>query len=57
MSCIGPYKNTLSEIARIDGEAAKEAQVLERVHWVEEGASSSAFFFRLRSCLTIPSML
>ena len=27
MSCIGPYKNTPSEIARIDREAAKGAQV------------------------------
>ena len=47
MSCIGPYKNTLSEIARIDREAAKGAQVQARVQWVEEGETSSAFFFRL----------
>ena len=47
MSCVGPYKNTLSEIARIDREAAKGAQVRARVQWVEEGETSSAFFFRL----------
>ena len=46
-SCIGPHKNTLSEIARIDREAAKGAQVRARVQWVEEGETSSAFFFRL----------
>ena len=47
MLCIGPYKNTLSEIARIDHEAAKGAQVRAQVHWLEEGETSSAFFFRL----------
>ena len=47
MSCIGPYKNTLSEIARIDGEAAKGAQDRARVQGVEEGETSSAFFYRL----------
>ena len=31
MSCVGPYKNTLSEISRIDREAAKGAQVRARV--------------------------
>ena len=41
MACI---KNTLSEIARIDRGAAKKAKVLARV---EEGKTSSAFFFRL----------
>ena len=46
MSCIGLCKNTLSEIVRIDREAAKGAQVLARVQWVEEGETSSAFFFR-----------
>ena len=47
MPYVGPYKNTLSEIARIDREAAKGAQVRARVQWVEEGETSSAFFFRL----------
>ena len=39
ISCIGPYQNTLSEIARIDLEAAKGAQIRARVQWVEEGKS------------------
>ena len=47
ISCIGPYQNTLSEIARIDREAVKGAQVRARVQWVEEGETSSAFFSRL----------
>ena len=37
MSCTGRYKNTLSQIARIDREAVKGAQVCSRVQWVEEG--------------------
>ena len=45
MSCIGPYKNTLSEIARIDREVAKGAQIRARVQCVEEGENLSAFFF------------
>ena len=36
-SCTGRYKNTLSQIARIDREAVKGAQVCSRVQWVEEG--------------------
>ena len=47
MSCLvlACIKNTLSEIARIDREAAKGVQVLARVQGVEEGETSSAFFF------------
>ena len=37
ISCTGPYKHTLSQIARIDREAVKGAQVCSRVQWVEEG--------------------
>ena len=46
ISCIGPYQNTLSEIAHIDREAAKGTQIRVRVQWVEERETSSAFFFR-----------
>ena len=46
ISCIGPYQNTLSEIVRIDQETAKGAQIRTRVQWIEEGETSSAFFFR-----------
>ena len=45
LSCIGSYKNTLSEIARIDREVAKGAQIRGRVQCVEEGENLSAFFF------------
>ena len=37
----------LSQIAKIDLVAAKGAQICSRVRWVEEGESSSAYFFRL----------
>lgn len=46
-SCLGPYKSTLAELAKLDLKVAQGAQVRSRVQWVEEGESSSAFFFRL----------
>ena len=47
LSCLGPYNSTLAELAKFDLEVARGAQVRSRVRWVEEGESSSAFFFRL----------
>ena len=47
LSCLGPYRSTLAELARFDLEAARGAQVRSRVRWVEEGEKSSANFFRL----------
>lgn len=47
LSCLGPYRSTLAELARFDLEAARAAQVRSRVRWVEEGEKSSAYFFRL----------
>ena len=35
------------ELAKFDLEVARGAYVRSRVRWVEEGESSSAFFFRL----------
>ena len=47
ISCLGPYRSTLGEIARMDIEVARGAQVRARARWVEEGETSSAFFLRL----------
>ena len=47
LSCLGPYNSTLASLARFDLMAAQGAQIRSRVQWVEEGESSSAFFFRL----------
>ena len=47
LSCLGPYNSTLAEFDKFDLKAAQGAQVRSRVRWVEEGESSSAFFFRL----------
>ena len=47
ISCLGPYHSALSELAALDSEAARGAQVRSRIRWVEEGESSSAYFFRL----------
>ena len=47
MSCLGPYHSALSELAVLDSEAARGAQVRARVRWVEESEISSSYFFRL----------
>ena len=47
ISCLGPYRSTLAEIARLDIEVAHGAQVRAPARWVEEGETSSAFFPRL----------
>ena len=46
-SCLGPYNSTLASLATLDVKEAQGAQVRSCVKWVEEGESSSAFFFRL----------
>ena len=46
ISCLGPYRSTLAEIARMDIEVARGAQVRAGARWVEEGETSSAFFLR-----------
>lgn len=45
-SCIGPYHSALSELDKIDLDAAKGAQVRSQICWVE-GETSSSYFFRL----------
>ena len=47
MSCLGPYHSALAELAVLDSEAVRGAQVWARVRWVEEGEISSSYFFRL----------
>ena len=46
-SCVEPYHSTLSALAVLDLEAARGAQVHARAKWVEEGETSSAYFFCL----------
>ena len=46
-TCVGPYQSALAELAKLDLEAARGAQIRSRARWVEEGECSSAYFFRL----------
>ena len=45
--CVGPYHSALAELAKLDLEVARGALVRSRARWVEEGETSSAYFFRL----------
>ena len=47
VSCLAPYHGVLAQLAKMDLEAAKGAQVRSRIRWVEDGESSTAYFFRL----------
>ena len=47
MSLVETYQSVLHQLAELDVEVAKGAQVHARVRWIEEGVSSSAYFFRL----------
>lgn len=47
VSCLGPYHSALSELANLDSQTPRGVQVRSRVKWVEEGETSSAYFFRL----------
>ena len=47
VSCLAPYQGVLSQLAKFDLEAAKGVQVRSRIRWVEEGETSSAYFFHL----------
>lgn len=51
--CLEPYLSALSELAVLNSQVGKGAQVRSRIRWVEEGESSSAYFFRLeKKCST-----
>lgn len=47
LSVVGVYQPVLDQLADLDREVARGAQVRARARWVEEGDSSSAYFFRL----------
>ena len=47
LSCLGPYRSVLNQLAQFDLQAARGAQIRSRIRWVEEGEMSSAYFFRL----------
>ena len=48
VSLLDVFEAVQSQIANIDLSAARGAQVRSRVRWVEEGKSSSRYFFRLK---------
>ena len=47
LSILGPYNSELRQLENLELESARGAQVRSRAKWVEEGESSSAYFFRL----------
>ncbi|PFX29488.1 Transposon TX1 uncharacterized 149 kDa protein [Stylophora pistillata] len=47
VSCVTPYQSALSTLAALDREVSRGAQVRFRIRWVEEGETSSSYFFRL----------
>ena len=47
LSVLGAYRSVLNQMSAFDSQAARGAQVRSRVRWVEEGETSSAYFFRL----------
>ena len=47
LSLVETYQSVLHQLAELDVEVAKGAQVRARARWIEEGESFSAYFFRL----------
>ena len=47
MFCFGPYQTVLSNLAKLDLDAARSAEIRSRTRWVEESESSTSYFFRL----------
>ena len=47
LSLVGPYQSVLQQLAALDVEVAKGAQVCAWARWIEEGETSSSYFFRL----------
>ena len=44
LSLVGPYQSVLQQLAALDVEVAKVAQVRREARWIEEGESSSSYF-------------
>ena len=44
---VGSYQSVLQQLAALDVEVAKGAQVRAQERWIEEGESSSSYLFRL----------
>ena len=47
LSLVGPYQSVLQQLAALDVEVAKGAQVCAWACWIEEGETCSSYFFRL----------
>ena len=47
LSIFGVYQSVLGELAALDLDAAKGAQISARARWLEEGETSLGYFFRL----------
>ena len=47
LSIVGPYQSVLQQLAAIDVEVAKGAQVRAQARWIEEGETSTSYFFHL----------
>ena len=48
LSIFGVYQSVLDELAALDLDAARVDQIRTRARWVEEGETSSAYFFHLK---------
>ena len=47
LSLVGAYQSVLQQLAGLDVEVAKGAQIRTWADWIEEGKSSSSYFFHL----------
>ena len=47
LSLVGPYQSVLQQLAALDVEVAKGAQVCAWARWIEEGETCSSYFFCL----------
>ena len=47
LSLVGPYQSVLQQLAELDVEVVRGAQVRARTRWIEKGESSSSYFFPL----------
>lgn len=57
VSALSDYKHALSDLQEFSLDQAHGAQVRSRARWVEEGESSSAYFFRLEKTRKAESVI